>query len=233
MSRNYCFTKFGEWGLDKVDLSRVTYLCFQEEICPKSQRRHYQGYCQFKLTVRVKSAQSILGIGKSHVEMQKGTNDEARAYCMKAESRVPGAEPIEFGLYCAGQGERTDLKVVLNRPIAEVVENNPEMFVKYHRGLVALRDWKHQTPSNDGEWEIRRVLRADEVPKDSYSLKYEDIYDVGKGSYCRKYCWDYYDYQENAVVIGSPPDFKEIWVRSIYRGLICNLVKVLYVLPKV
>lgn len=233
MSRNWCFTKFGEWGLDKVDLSRVTYLCYQEEVCPKSQRRHYQGYCQLKSTSRVKNAQAILGIGKSHVEPQRGTNAEARAYCMKLESRAdPNAVPVEFGQYCEGQGDRTDLKSVVGLPIRTVARDHPELFVRFHRGLIARADWLNNHPEATA-WNLVVLENAPMELVPGVAVYYirrstrESTDSLGNHRVSYEWHWDNYDY-ETVAVAQSDPGWTP-FVKSIYRGMIVNKVRTLYI----
>lgn len=236
MSRNYCFTKFGEWGLDKVDLSRVGYLCYQEEICPKSLRRHYQGYVQCKSTCRVKSVQAILGIGKSHCEMQKGTNQEARAYCMKLESRVdPNGVPVEFGVFCEGQGERTDLMKVTNLPIRTVAIKYPDLFVRFHRGLIARADWVNNTPEAQS-WECRYYDTLEEFQQlqTLYKDRGEEVYYVRtekkqtEAGFVSVSSWDSYDYEKVAICTTDDGPEWTPFVKSIYRGLIVNKVRLIY-----
>lgn len=236
MSRNYCFTKFGEWGLDKVDLSRVSYLCYQEEVCPKSQRSHFQGYVQCKSTVRVKAVQAILGIGKSHCETQKGTNAEARAYCMKLESRKdPNAVPVEFGLFCEGQGERTDLRKVIDLPISRVAADYPDLFVRFHRGLIARADWVLRTPEVQ-PWEVRYYSSQEEIDQAVEANQLRRIYyvrsekkELGEHGRIQLESWDYYDYEPVAICTSDCAPEWSPFIRSIYRGLIVNKVRLIYV----
>jgi len=115
------------------------YFVFQEEAAPTTQRKHYQGYIAFKdLKRKTCLNRRCKGI---HMEVSRGTPEEASTYCKKPESRVAG--PWEFGtLPESHQGERTDLTDAINIVMAggmtALAEQMPEMFVKYHRGLEAL-----------------------------------------------------------------------------------------------
>lgn len=115
MSRNYCFTNFDlmEHPLVESNFSdKVRYVVWQIERCPKTNKLHHQGYVEFSDKVRVKGAQSALGLSKaSHFEYRNGTRDEARNYCMKEDTRVDG--PWEYGSFeSGGQGRRNDIETV-------------------------------------------------------------------------------------------------------------------------
>lgn len=110
-SRSYCITVFPEvefklW--DKLP-EGIKYMVFQFEICPKTNKLHIQGYVDLCQPMRFKQVQEILRT-KCHCEKRKGTPTEARDYCMKEKSRLPGTKPIEFGVFNPGKpGARNDL----------------------------------------------------------------------------------------------------------------------------
>ena len=77
------------------------YTVYQQERCPHTQRLHYQGYSEFTDNVSWGALKNWLG-NSLHIEARQGTREEARVYCMKEESRVPGTEPVEIGLWAEG-----------------------------------------------------------------------------------------------------------------------------------
>lgn len=77
--------------------SKVRYIVYQQELAPTTNRPHFQGFVIFKRKVTMKTAKKILCSDTAHMEPRKGTRDEARAYCMKQDTRVPGTEPVEVG----------------------------------------------------------------------------------------------------------------------------------------
>lgn len=116
------------------------YFVGQTEVCPETKKEHIQAYVEFKNTVRLSKLQIIWGPG-NHFEKRKGTRDQARDYCMKEDSRAPEAVPYEIGAWepSKGQGKRTDLQdacaIVKNEGIKRMIDEKPDMFVKYHSGM--------------------------------------------------------------------------------------------------
>lgn len=106
--RNWCFTSYDLESF-KVpdDHPDFRYCVYQAEECPETKRVHYQGYIEFNKAVHFNTVKRIFGDDSIHLESRKGTRQQARAYCMKPESRY--AEPIEFGKWEENEGKRSDL----------------------------------------------------------------------------------------------------------------------------
>ncbi len=85
----------------------VTYIVYQEEECPRTQRRHYQGYLQCSKRKYMSFLKRIIS-NNCHFEVQRAEDsDKARLYCMKEETRVSG--PWELGSYVKVEVSRTDI----------------------------------------------------------------------------------------------------------------------------
>jgi len=115
--------------------ARGKYLSAQFEACPNTGRIHLQAYIEFKEAISFNSAKTRLPEG-SHIEIRKGSRDDARDYCRKDESRIAG--PYECGEWCKA-GQRTDLEELFSlikaeKPLQEIIETNP---------TCAIRNWKH------------------------------------------------------------------------------------------
>ncbi|AUM61672.1 Rep [uncultured virus] len=147
--RNFCWTAFEPSNPPPYSPlpENIRYLVCQWETCPTTNRQHLQGFLQTVLPRRPSSIVKLLVslTGRScHVEIMKGTAEEARRYCMKLETRVAGTEPFESGTFCPGQGARTDLSEVarlcaLGTPLREIASQAPTMWIRYHRGIANLR----------------------------------------------------------------------------------------------
>ncbi len=112
--RSYVFTVFGVEGAaqqlvdDLGGTAGVRYVVGQLEQCPTSQRMHLQGYIELRNPVRMPGLKALFGAYVPHVEPRKGSRDDARAYCRKADTRIAG--PWECGDWAGGgAGKRNDI----------------------------------------------------------------------------------------------------------------------------
>lgn len=149
MSRGWCFTSFAEDLVESFREQDVTlptglkYLVGQVEECPETGRLHVQGFARCTKPMRRKGFQNAIGDGVCNCRPQRGTFDQARAYCTKEESRV--SPPVELGERDK-QGARNDLLGVKRRleegaSLASLFSDD-ELFgpvVKHHRGLLAAQ----------------------------------------------------------------------------------------------
>lgn len=106
---NWCFTSY-VIGEKKFNEETMRYMVYQEEVCPKTQRHHIQGYVQFRMAISLKKVKSVFGEAEMHLEPQSpdATAEQAAAYCKKLESRALGGVVGEFG-HLVSRGQRSDL----------------------------------------------------------------------------------------------------------------------------
>ncbi len=147
MARNWCFTvndssrQFSE--LDFAAITRKTwfkYMVLQEENGGEGDgqsTKHFQGYLECTQSVRLLTVKNILP-GEAHLEVRQGTQQEARDYCMKEETRSAG--PWEFGVFMvSAQGRRTDLhelaRVIQEEGLSAAVNQMPWLIIRYPRGV--------------------------------------------------------------------------------------------------
>lgn len=147
--RNYCFTSYKVDNPLPFDETKVKYLIYQKERCPESGREHFQGYIELKSPQRISFVKNLFNDNGVHCEQRRGTREQAKDYCSKLESRVDG--PWEHGVFGeGGQGKRSDLKeqakivreLIRENPKTfqrELVEEHPEILLKYSRGVEAIR----------------------------------------------------------------------------------------------
>lgn len=131
--------------------AECTGLVYQLEECPDTKRVHVQGYAEFSKPCRFQYATGVLGIGGAHCEARKKSREACFAYCTKTETRVAGTCPVQLGSLaeCEGeykgkQGKRTDIAGMVDAIKAgkrayACLEQDPDTFVKYHRGLAEVR----------------------------------------------------------------------------------------------
>lgn len=141
-SRAWCFTCFDtEYAIDFDDFQDARYLVYQTELCPTTNTPHFQGYIEFKRPVRRTAVTKILA--RTDVRERYGTREEARNYCMKAETRADG--PYEFGVWeTGGQGARSDVfslhkMLKEGRPEEEILEEMPLMWFRFHNAITKAK----------------------------------------------------------------------------------------------
>lgn len=149
-ARNICFTYFCDYSEEKEqeistifeDGLKASYMVFQFEICPKTNKTHVQGYAEFGRGMRPKTI--IKRLPGVHLEARAGTALEAAEYCMDPEKRMPETEVSEFGVSRGGQGRRTDLAAVAEMVAGgasdrTIAEEDPVCFMRHYRGIRVLR----------------------------------------------------------------------------------------------
>jgi hypothetical protein len=128
-SRNYCFTSFLD-SVPEYDDLMMKYMCYGKEVCPKTKKRHFQGFVCFKNPVSVKIAQGLLKIDNSHMEVIKGKLSDNEKYCKKDGDWIEhGTLPI--------QGKRNDLRQAIadNETLVEFRNAEPDLFCRFNRGI--------------------------------------------------------------------------------------------------
>lgn len=121
-----------------VDEPELEYAVYQMEVGAEG-TPHYQGYLMFKRQV-YRNWVSRLLIDGCHLEVARGSPAQARNYCTKEETRMPGTEFMEIGVFpeLANQGKRKDLEMVYESLIsgitlAEYSHEHFGAFAKYPR----------------------------------------------------------------------------------------------------
>lgn len=147
-ARNWCFTfnnPPASWNPRACyDSGLCKFFAGQYEVGEGTGTRHFQGYVVFGHGVTLNSAKERLGSNTIHLEVRRGSHEEALSYCTKPETRCPDTDRWELGNPPAsGQGSRTDIGravdiITAGGTIREVAEQEPVVFTKYHRGLQAL-----------------------------------------------------------------------------------------------
>lgn len=104
--RNWCFRISNPVDDDAPSKWPFKYVVWQVEVSA-SGLRHLQGYVQFQKTVRFAAVKKMDGSAHWELRGPYSTHEQARAYCMKEETRVAG--PWERGTATNGAGQRNDL----------------------------------------------------------------------------------------------------------------------------
>lgn len=151
-SKNWIFTlnETEDWKVplpytkDSVDLWRepdMNFLLFQVER-GREGHIHLQGCVQFKKKIRLTGAKKIMDKGWIHMEVMRGSVDQAIEYCSKSDTKLAG--PWSWGNKISGQGARTDLAAAAaairsGKTRKQVAEEFPTEVIRYGRGLEQYR----------------------------------------------------------------------------------------------
>lgn len=194
-SRNFVFTSFKNINIEDIVDDRVRYIVFQRELCPSTNNEHTQGYLELTVPLRVSGIRGIVGDSSVHCESRKGTREQARAYCMKEETRVAG--PWEKGLWeKGGQGSRNDLKELCDKIIngedkKKSILDHAVTYVKYHKGIDKLKGLCMDQRSTMPEVIVLTGKTGTGKTRFAYD-NYESVYHKMSGN---KW-WDGYEQQE-------------------------------------
>jgi len=184
--------------LDPSTWPDCTYCVYQLEIGDETSRLHYQGYAEFTGKKRYSWVQNNCeGMEGAHLEVRRGTMEEARNYAMKHDTRLDG--PWEWGAPKPGQGSRSDLRAVKRaldegRPMTYIADNFFGTFLRYQRGL---KEYKRiRMPKRDWAMEVVVIIGPSGTGKTRWCRQNagDDVYWKDKSKW-----WDDYDGQHTVV----------------------------------
>ena len=193
MSRAWCFT---ENNPTRTNLfpdglpANVKYVVYQLERGEQG-TPHLQGFIYLKkqqrmawlkrIESRTAEGDSFHVFERAHLIASRGSPEQNKTYCTKAEGRLEG--PWELGELPKGQGERTDLAeaargLMLHGDIRQI---DPAVFLKYASGCLKLAALA-PPPRRDG-LKIITIVGPTGIGK-SYSVHdlFPDIYVVNMGN---------------------------------------------------
>lgn len=120
--------------------AEMSYMVYQLEQCPSTEREHYQGYVSFRTQKSMAAVKRIFDCQIMHCEICK---DEQAAimYAKKRETRLDG--PWEHGQLIK-ERQRSDLMVACDMikggaSLRDVAEQHMGVFVRASKGLTALK----------------------------------------------------------------------------------------------
>lgn len=185
--------------LEKWNLEKVRYVLYQLEKAPTTGTYHLQGCIGLVQAMKLTGIKKIFDDDTVHVEKAKDW-EKLKIYCKKEETRE--MEAVEWGKD-GEQGRRTDLEglaatIKEGTTLSTIADTQPGMYIKYHRGLQALRTALMRPKAIE-----RKVILCwgktgtgkTRLAYDQYPI--EDIYSV----FCIKTPWfDGYDGQKIAIL---------------------------------
>lgn len=185
--KNVVFTWYELDKKPEDELKDYQYLIYQKEICPKTQRLHYQGYVVFKNHKRLATLKRMNP--KAHFEKREATHTEAKTYCEKSDTHVEG--PWTFGddsNVPENAGYRTDL-INIKKEIDQGKSVNSLMMQDDHFGTLSrtLRFFQEY------EQEVLRVKNEKEFledcPKELEHKWQKDLYKSLETQHRREIAW--------------------------------------------
>lgn len=200
-ARNYCFTAF---EIDQITSlqgwDKTKYICYGIEITPTTNKTHYQGYMELISPQRMAAIKKLNKCDSLHLEVRKGTQEQAIEYCKK------DGQFFEQGSK-SKQGERNDIleiKKLINEggKLKDVAEAHFESFIFMHKGIekyIALTETErtemskvfiyHGLPGTGKSYYIRQKHKAN--PDEIYTV----VLDNGNSSTW----WDGYHGQKIVI----------------------------------
>lgn len=177
------FTSFKE--IDCQGLNHKThlikYLACQKEVCPTTQKEHWQGYVEFHKMMTHRQVKDCLGDDGIHLEKRLGSQQEAISYCTKSKTRKEGEVPFIIGKVSV-KGERTDLKKAVEKlkemTVQEVIEEDPGLIRYYRQMEMYKRDIDKPRDRNE-ELEVFVIIGKPGVGKTKYVYEQDEkVYSV-------------------------------------------------------
>lgn len=131
-----------------IENLQCRFLVFQEEACPTTKRKHYQGFVQFHTRKRGRTVQRAFRAPTMHVEVRRGSVADAIEYCSldewmdKPKGKVAGpwmkGTPT-YGPKTTSQNRIVDL-VKTGATDQEIFEAMPTVFLSSFNGLKRAKD---------------------------------------------------------------------------------------------
>lgn len=136
-SRSWCVTLWSEEDVGRLRASAgIVALVVGEEVCPTTQKVHYQTYVRFESNKRFSWWKSQFPT--AHVEPRRGSEPEAAAYCRK-----DGRVLVDFGCSVDSEPAADTTEHVLNMledgaPLWQIYKAHPKFYFHNRRKIVDL-----------------------------------------------------------------------------------------------
>lgn len=144
-SKYWCFTSYKDQLPKGPDEDSISYIIYQQEQCPITSRKHWQGYVEFRHKVRRHQVQQLLEDDQAHCELRKGTAKQASDYCEKSDTAVRGTQYSWGTVSKSKESVWDDLKDAVDKgaTIRDLANDHFSSFLRYNKGLekvIAMRD---------------------------------------------------------------------------------------------
>ncbi len=190
-------------ALCRSDKTIFSFVIFQEELCPTSQKEHIQFYGELNKLTRLNAIKKFFNDKTIHIEKRLGSQTQAIDYCSKSETRK--SDPITVGLK-KQQGQRNDIKGIIadvkeGKKLVNIIEDLENPNYQQIKCAMTLKSiFSHPRTTKPQIWWIYGPTGTG---KTRYVFdNHSDIYvkDMTKW-------WDGYDQQETILVDDYRRDF--------------------------
>lgn len=155
MAKSYKSSFMACYGKPNPNMDKIIYICWQEEVCPKTGRHHWQTFVRFKSKNSVLALQKAIGIDqtlkytdengvdhfawKCHIKPHAaGTESTCIEYCRKKESAIEGTFEEHGAIPKREPGKRTDLEnAVMAIRAGELPDD--KVILRYPAGVKAMQ----------------------------------------------------------------------------------------------
>lgn len=164
-SRCYVFTSFSD--AEPCFHNDMKYLLYAPEICPETQRKHWQGYVYYYKEISILQSQNRIGGGKHHHKVSRADLLNANKeyiigpYNKNGKVKNFNEDAVEFGTAPA-QGRRNDVEELVSSVFAGTLScdtiaiNDPMKYHQYGRTLDKIEDLRmskmYRTSMTEGIW---------------------------------------------------------------------------------
>lgn len=148
--RNWCFTDFEllDWkSIFENNQEYIRYICFGKEICPKTEKVHYQGWIQLSKLKTLGGVKKLANSKAIHLECCKGDEFDNDKYCTK------DGNYIKLGNFIT-QGNRSDLHKIKDdifngKKLVDVLKDDPISYCKYRNGIRDMSSYYNQESTKE------------------------------------------------------------------------------------
>jgi len=95
--KRWCFTAYTAEAPQLPEQAPIKYFIYQQEKCPETNRLHWQGFMILDRQMTIGGIKKLMKDNTVHLEITKGTNDEASNYCKKDDTCNDPATRKSYG----------------------------------------------------------------------------------------------------------------------------------------
>lgn len=199
-SKYWCFTLNNPTDPINTQIDDLQFITYQTEM-GENGTLHFQGYIEFTKKLTLNGVKKRLG-DKFHLEIRRGTQEQAIAYANKEETRIPGVSIITRGTPTPdNQGKRNDLETIKTliksgKTELEIAEEHFGVWCKFNKSFKIFRSLI--TPKRNWKTHVTLMVGPPGCGKSKHCLEAspkENQYWKQRSQW-----WDEYEGQETVII---------------------------------